>query len=84
MKYALAKLKGKPKDPVGLHRALRGEEHLVNTPKQVLLYQALGVQAPVFAHLPLLLGKGRKKLSKRDGGAAREITRQIAQQSESK
>ena len=49
---------------------LRGEEHLVNTPKQVLLYQALGVQAPVFAHLPLLLGKGRKKLSKRDGGVS--------------
>jgi glutamyl-tRNA synthetase len=49
---------------------LRGEEHLVNTPKQVLLYAALGVSAPVFAHLPLLLGKGRKKLSKRDGGVS--------------
>ncbi len=49
---------------------LRGEEHLVNTPKQVLLYRALGVDPPVFAHLPLLLGKGRKKLSKRDGSVS--------------
>jgi nondiscriminating glutamyl-tRNA synthetase len=49
---------------------LRGEEHLVNTPKQVLLYSALGVDAPTFAHLPLLLGKGRKKLSKRDGSVS--------------
>ena len=49
---------------------LRGEEHLVNTPKQVLLYAALGVDAPIFAHLPLLLGKSRKKLSKRDGSVS--------------
>ena len=46
---------------------LRGEEHLVNTPKQVLLYQALGFQPPQFAHLPLMLGADKKKLSKRAG-----------------
>ena len=46
---------------------MRGEEHLTNTPKQVLLYQAFGRTPPVFAHLPLMLGKDRKKLSKRTG-----------------
>lgn len=46
---------------------LRGEEHLVNTPKQVLLYQALGLAAPEFGHLPLMLGTDKKKLSKRTG-----------------
>jgi glutamyl-tRNA synthetase len=46
---------------------LRGEEHLTNTPKQVLLYQAFERPPPVFAHLPLMLGKDRKKLSKRTG-----------------
>jgi glutamyl-tRNA synthetase len=46
---------------------MRGEEHLTNTPKQVLLYQAFGHPPPVFAHLPLMLGKDKKKLSKRTG-----------------
>jgi glutamyl-tRNA synthetase len=46
---------------------LRGEEHLTNTPKQVLLYRAFGRTPPVFAHLPLMLDKDRKKLSKRSG-----------------
>ena len=46
---------------------LRGEEHLVNTPKQILLYRALGLEPPHFAHLPLLLGKDKRKLSKRSG-----------------
>jgi glutamyl-tRNA synthetase len=49
---------------------LRGEEHLVNTPKQVLLYQALAQGAPQFAHLPLMLGTDGKKLSKRTGDTA--------------
>jgi glutamyl-tRNA synthetase len=49
---------------------LRGEEHLVNTPKQLLLYAALGLEPPTFAHLPLMLGKDRKKLSKRDGSVS--------------
>ncbi len=48
----------------------RGEEHLVNTPKQTLLYQAMGQEPPRFGHLPLMLGKDRKKLSKRSGDTA--------------
>jgi glutamyl-tRNA synthetase len=48
----------------------RGEEHLVNTPKQVLLYKAFKVDPPEFGHLPLMLGTDRKKLSKRTGDTA--------------
>ncbi|QDV07739.1 Glutamate--tRNA ligase 1 [Planctomycetes bacterium Poly30] len=50
-----------------ISHVFRGEEHLVNTPKQLLLYQAMGYEPPRFAHLPLMLGKDRKKLSKRSG-----------------
>lgn len=50
-----------------ISHVFRGEEHLTNTPKQVLLYQALGLEAPRFGHLPLMLGKDGKKLSKRHG-----------------
>ncbi|MEO0651403.1 MAG: glutamate--tRNA ligase [Planctomycetota bacterium] len=50
-----------------ISHVVRGEEHLVNTPKQILLYRALGLEPPSFAHLPLMLGKGGKKMSKRDG-----------------
>jgi glutamyl-tRNA synthetase len=50
-----------------ISHVMRGEEHLTNTPKQVLLYQAFGAPPPVFAHLPLMLGKDKKKLSKRTG-----------------
>jgi glutamyl-tRNA synthetase len=49
---------------------LRGEEHLTNTPKQVLLYGALGLEPPAFGHLPLMLGSDGKKLSKRTGDTA--------------
>ena len=49
---------------------VRGEEHLSNTPKQVLLYQALGLTQPQFAHIPIILNAERKKLSKRDGATA--------------
>lgn len=49
---------------------IRGEEHLFNTPKQILLYQALGYQAPIFAHIPLILGPSGQKLSKRDGATS--------------
>ncbi|MBI5364800.1 MAG: glutamate--tRNA ligase [Planctomycetes bacterium] len=48
----------------------RGEEHLINTPKQVLLYRAMGAKPPEFGHLPLMLGTDRKKLSKRTGDTA--------------
>ena len=46
---------------------IRGEEHLVNTPKQILLAQACGFESPQFAHIPLILSPTGGKLSKRDG-----------------
>lgn len=49
---------------------IRGEEHLFNTPKQILLYQALGNAVPLFAHIPLILGPSGQKLSKRDGATS--------------
>ncbi len=49
---------------------IRGADHLSNTPKQVLLYRALGAQAPIFAHVPLILGPDRTRLSKRHGATS--------------
>ena len=46
---------------------IRGEDHIANTAKQLLLYEALGLPAPTFAHAPLILNADGKKLSKRDG-----------------
>ncbi|MBY0109782.1 MAG: glutamate--tRNA ligase [Candidatus Babeliaceae bacterium] len=48
---------------------IRGEEHLINTPKQILLYQACGYPLPTFGHLPLILGADGSKMSKRDAAA---------------
>lgn len=45
---------------------IRGEDHISNTPKQILIYKALGAQHPVFAHLPMILGPSGQRLSKRD------------------
>jgi glutamyl-tRNA synthetase len=49
---------------------LRGDDHLSNAPKQILLYRALGYPEPVFAHVPLILGSDGRKLSKRHGAMA--------------
>jgi glutamyl-tRNA synthetase len=49
---------------------VRGEDHLSNTPKQLLVYEAIGAEPPKFAHLPLLHGPDGKKLSKRHGAAS--------------
>ena len=49
---------------------IRGDDHISNTPKQVALYQALGVEPPIFAHVPMILGQDGKKLSKRHGATA--------------
>jgi glutamyl-tRNA synthetase len=46
---------------------IRGADHISNTPKQVLLYRALGAEIPLFAHLPLILGADKSRLSKRHG-----------------
>lgn len=45
---------------------IRGEEHLTNTPRQIMMYEALGLPTPEFAHLSLILNQDRKKMSKRD------------------
>lgn len=49
---------------------IRGDDHIANTPKQILLYRALGAAVPAFAHLPMILGEDGKKLSKRHGATA--------------
>ena len=55
---------------MGITHVIRGEDHLSNTPKQILLYQALGHDLPRFAHLPLILGSDGKRLSKRHGATS--------------
>lgn len=49
---------------------LRGDDHITNTPKQILLYQALSAETPKFAHLPMILGPDGRRLSKRHGAAS--------------
>lgn len=53
-----------------ISHVIRGEDHLSNTPKHVLLFQALGAKVPVFAHLPLILNPDRSKMSKRKSQTA--------------
>jgi len=55
---------------MGITLVLRGDDHLSNTPKQILLYQALGKPVPEFAHVPMILGPDGKRLSKRHGATA--------------
>lgn len=50
-----------------ISHVIRGEEHLSNTPRQILIYNALGFELPQFAHVSLILGKDRTKMSKRHG-----------------
>lgn len=52
---------------MNISHVIRGEDHIANTAKQILLYQALGQKVPEFAHTPLILNSEGKKLSKRDG-----------------
>jgi glutamyl-tRNA synthetase len=49
---------------------IRGSDHISNTPKQALLYRAMGVEPPIFAHVPLILGPDRTRLSKRHGATS--------------
>ena len=51
----------------GVSHVLRGEDLLSSTPRQLLLYEALGLPAPRFAHVPLVLGRDGKRLAKREG-----------------
>jgi glutamyl-tRNA synthetase len=55
---------------MAISHAIRGDDHISNTPKQIALYRALGQRPPVFAHVPMILGPDGKKLSKRHGATA--------------
>lgn len=57
---------------MGITDVVRGEDHLANTPKQLLIYRALGWQPPSFSHLSMILGPDRSKLSKRHGSTSVE------------
>ncbi len=54
---------------MGMTDVIRGDDHLYNTPKQIVVYEALGFKLPRFYHVPMILGEGGRKLSKRDGAA---------------
>jgi glutamyl-tRNA synthetase len=53
-----------------INTIIRGDDHVMNTPKQILLYNALGAELPVFAHVPMVLGDDRARLSKRHGATS--------------
>ena len=55
---------------MGITDVIRGDDHISNTPKHVLLFQALGASVPRFAHVPLILGADKKRLSKRHGATS--------------
>ena len=55
---------------MNITHVIRGDDHLNNTPRQIQLYQALGHEPPAFAHLPMILGSDKTKLSKRHGATA--------------
>ncbi|MCL2826690.1 MAG: glutamate--tRNA ligase [Eggerthellaceae bacterium] len=57
---------------MGITHVIRGDDHLSNTPRQILVYEALGATPPVFAHLSMILGADGKKLSKRHGATSVE------------
>jgi len=59
---------------MGITHVIRGQDHLTNTHKQVLLYEALGAAVPLFAHLPLILAPNKGKLSKRKHGEVVSLT----------
>ncbi len=50
-----------------INTIIRGDDHLINTPKQMMIYQALGADLPVFGHVPMVLGADKSRLSKRHG-----------------
>ena len=57
---------------MGITHVIRGDDHLSNTPRQILIYEALGYDVPTFAHLSMILGPDGKKLSKRHGATSVE------------
>jgi glutamyl-tRNA synthetase len=57
---------------MGVTHVIRGEDHLSNTPKHIAMFRALGAAVPTFAHLPMILGSDKKRLSKRTGATSVE------------
>lgn len=55
---------------MGITTVIRGDDHINNTPRQILLYEALGYPVPVFAHVPMILGADKARLSKRHGATS--------------
>ncbi|OEU74871.1 MAG: glutamate--tRNA ligase [Desulfuromonadales bacterium C00003093] len=55
---------------MAINLVIRGDDHLNNTPRQILLYEALGYTVPEFAHVPMILGADKKRLSKRHGATS--------------
>jgi len=55
---------------MAITHVIRGDDHISNTPKQILLYRALGHEPPIFAHVPMILGPDGRRLSKRHGATA--------------
>ncbi|MEM7828171.1 MAG: glutamate--tRNA ligase [Candidatus Aenigmatarchaeota archaeon] len=62
---------------MGITHVIRGDDHLNNTPKQILIYKALGYSIPKFAHVPLILGLDRTRLSKRHGATSVSAYREM-------
>ncbi len=61
---------------MGMTQVIRGDDHISNTPKQIIIYQALGLDIPQFAHVPMILGPDKKRLSKRHGATSVEAYRE--------
>jgi len=60
---------------LGITHVIRGDDHLSNTPKQIILYKALGWDVPEFGHMPTILGPDKARLSKRHGAVSVEVYR---------
>ena len=67
---------------MGITHVIRGEDHISNTPRQILIAEALGIEKPVYAHLPLVLAPDRSKLSKRHGATSLTEYREMGYLSE--
>ena len=61
---------------MGITHVIRGEDHVSNTPKQIMIYEALNWNLPSFAHLPMILGPDKKRLSKRHGATGVQAFRE--------
>src|SRR3989344_2183458 len=62
---------------MGVTHVIRGEDHISNTPRQILIQEALGIERPIYAHLPLILAPDRSKMSKRHGAVSIESYREL-------